>query len=162
MNLTSIHEDEGSTPRPLSVGQGFSAAMSYSVGRRCSSDPAWLCLWCRPTSCTSYSTQARWQPIQEHLLEFPGWVRCSCPGPQAPLHQSISYTVLWLTVYPSVCSPSRRRAPRGQSPPLSLLHPLDLAQGQTWGRHPRKHLWNPGMCDLRQVGNICGPQFPHL
>ena len=28
-----------------SVGQGSSVAMSYSVGRRCGWDPAWLWLW---------------------------------------------------------------------------------------------------------------------
>ena len=44
-----------------SVGQGSSVAMSYSVGRRCGWDPAWLWLWLwleatTPVGCPSLGT----------------------------------------------------------------------------------------------------------
>ena len=45
-NLTSIHEDEGSSPGPHSVG----IAVSCGVGRRHSSDPMSLWLRCRPAA----------------------------------------------------------------------------------------------------------------
>ena len=32
------------------MGQGPGVAVSYGVGRRCGSVPAWLWLWCRPAA----------------------------------------------------------------------------------------------------------------
>ena len=48
-NLISIHEHVGLIPDPwpCSMGQGFSVAMSCSVGHRHGSDPVLLWLWRR-------------------------------------------------------------------------------------------------------------------
>ena len=44
-NLTSIHEDTGSSPWPRSLGGRTGIAMSCGVGHRHGSDPTWLWLW---------------------------------------------------------------------------------------------------------------------
>ena len=48
-------------PWPPSVGWGSSVAVSYGVGRRCSSDPALLWLWCRPVATAPVGPLA-WEP----------------------------------------------------------------------------------------------------
>ena len=60
MNLTSTHEDEGS---PRSVGEGSGIAVSCGVGRKHSSDLAWLWLWlwCRPAA-TALIRLLAWEP----------------------------------------------------------------------------------------------------
>ena len=40
----------GFDPRPHSVSEGSGVAVSCGVGRRCSSDPVLLWLWCRPAA----------------------------------------------------------------------------------------------------------------
>ena len=52
MNPTSSHEDTGSIPGLVELGLRSGIALSCGVGRRCSSDPALLWLWC-PSSCSS-------------------------------------------------------------------------------------------------------------
>ena len=48
-NPTSVHEDTGSIP-DLAQSAKDSIAMSCGVGRRHSSDPAWLWVWYRPAA----------------------------------------------------------------------------------------------------------------
>ena len=49
-------------PWPCSVGWGSGIAMSYGVGRRCSSDPEKLLwLWCRPAA-TAPIRPLAWEP----------------------------------------------------------------------------------------------------
>ena len=48
-------------PWPRSVGEGSSVAMSYGVGRRRSSDLAWLWLWCR-LAATALIRPLAWEP----------------------------------------------------------------------------------------------------
>ena len=61
MNLTSIHEDEGLIPGPCSGVKGSGIAVSYGVGRRCSSDLALLWLWCRLAAMAPIHPLA-WEP----------------------------------------------------------------------------------------------------
>ena len=49
-NLTRIRVDAGFHPWPCSVDQGSGVGLSCVVGHRCSSDPTWLWLWCRPVA----------------------------------------------------------------------------------------------------------------
>ena len=48
-NPTSICKDAGLILGPT-VGQGSDVVMSYSLSRRCGSDPTLLWLWCRPVA----------------------------------------------------------------------------------------------------------------
>ena len=55
-NPTSIHEDAGSMPGPLS-GLRISFAMSCGIGHRQGSDPVLLWLWCRLAAATLIQPQ---------------------------------------------------------------------------------------------------------
>ena len=50
MGFSSLRTQQGCrfNSWPCSVGQGSGNAASYSVGRRCNSDP--VLLWCRPAA----------------------------------------------------------------------------------------------------------------
>ena len=56
MNSTRNHEASGSIP-----GLAQWVAVSCGVGRRCSSDLALLCLWCRPAA-TALIRPLVWEP----------------------------------------------------------------------------------------------------
>ena len=50
-NATRIHEATcGFNPWPHSVDEEAGIAMSYGIGRKLSTDPMLLWLWCRPTA----------------------------------------------------------------------------------------------------------------
>ena len=81
-NLTSIHEDVGSIPSVTQWVRESSIAMSCGVGRRCSSDPALLCLWRRlaalaPTQSLAWeityakSVALKIQKLKKEVLPIP-------------------------------------------------------------------------------------------
>ena len=61
MNPTSIHEDTGAIPGLAQCVMNQALAVSCVVSHRCSLDPAFQWLWCRPVA-TALIQSLAWEP----------------------------------------------------------------------------------------------------